>query len=263
MDKLELGYQGGDPLTLDDLEFMQNALMDGIKGLASVWQFGGLDPIIISGIVGTVSGLNTTWTSGYIVVNSEVYYVPAATTVTIGTCIDISETIDTNGDETFENLIVNSTYKVRRGVLKNMVGGPNEIDIADFISLMDRLVSLGCVKNQAVGWVNVPSFSSSWGNGGSITTGVCRYRKNQIGSVELCGGAKIATSTGATEIVFTLPVGYRPIEQKVFNCIGRDGANYNALLRIVITTSGSVVVSGHTSGNTVEVYLHSINFTLD
>jgi hypothetical protein len=264
MNKVELGFQGGHPFVLDDLEFMQNALTEGIKGLASFFQTTSSDPVIISGLTTSVVGPNTVWTNGFICVNQEIYFVLGGTFTTGSSMvIDIAQTIDTNGDKTFENLVVNSTYTVRRGILKVDTGSPTEVDITDFITIMDRLASIGCLRNSTVGWVNVPTFASTWGNGGSYTTGVCRYRKNAMGSVELCGGAKITTSSLAGETIFTLPVAYRPIENKIFTCIGRDGSNYYAPLILIVFTNGLVTVGGHTVGNTVEAYLHTINFTLD
>lgn len=263
MNKLELGFQGGDPLALDDLEFMQAGIAEAIKGLASVWQSGSLDSIVISGLNGNVVGLNTTVTSGFIVVNSEVYYVPGATLPNAGICIDISETIDHNGDEIFENLDPHETYKVRRGLLKTTVGGPNEIDIADFVTLKDRIIQItNCVVNKETAWVNT-TFSGSWINasGGIYAGNVVRHRKNSIGNVELDGIAFCSYASLAS-LIFNIPAPFRPTTIKIFPVYLGDATTGLIPAFITIKPNGNVDVYSSTSpsGNW-SVSLSNINFS--
>lgn len=154
MDKLELGFQGGDPLTLDDLEFMQNSIRDAFKGLASVFQYGSGDPVLIYGLNAVVSGSDNIFSDGYIIYNKEIYFVQGGTfAISSVLVIDVSQTYDTNGDQTFENLTVNQTWAVRRGILKISTGGPNEIDVADIITLKQAF--------QAIGIITTDTFASN------------------------------------------------------------------------------------------------------
>lgn len=250
MNKLDLSFLGGHPITLDDLEFLQNALTEGIKGAISPFQFGGSDPVILAGIIGTISGLNTNFTAGFIVVNGEVYYVPAATVVTASPiCIDIAETIDTAGDVTYEDLATHSTYLVRKGLLKNTAGSPTEIDIADFITIRDKLRSItNCVVNTPMSWTN-STMSGSWAyaSGGAYAGNAVRHGKNALNEIKLDGLAYCAFASIAP-LIMNLPAGFRPAEMKVFSVyIGDTGTSSQIPGFITIEPNGDVKVYSSSS----------------
>lgn len=224
MNKVDFTKLGGDPLTLDDLEFSQNALTDGIRGLASIWQDGSSDPVIISGLQTTIAGSDTIWGNGYAVINKEVYFISGGTHPTASTIvIDIAQATDSNGDQTFEDLSVNSTYIIRQGTLKVYTGGPSEIDITDFISIKDRFSSLGVVVNLETAWTNVgvsPAFNGTWvkKTGAGFSGNEVRFKTTKTGDLEIDGIAYVPATTGSDDLVFVLPVGSRPLVTKFFSC---------------------------------------------
>lgn len=248
MDKLELGYLGGDPDSLDDLEFLQNALSEAIKGLASAWQHAGLDVPILSGLESTISGTTVTFTNGYIVVNSEVYFVIGGTfNLTDYYVIEIGDTFDSNGDETFENLSVNQTWRVRRGVMQLSTGSGTEIDFSDTVTSTQALITQhGFITNQLTSWTTVSVFGSGWSN--NAGTNLARYRKNKIGQVEITGVVKNPTASG--QLIFQLPVGFRPANQMGFIVMSTDdvGTQFN---QILINTSGNITLFGTFGTNKV------------
>lgn len=71
MNKL-LTYEGGQPFTLEDIDFMQEAFAEVISGLASAYS-----NFILSGCKLTVAGDKVTWTAGYIIIDQQVYRVEA------------------------------------------------------------------------------------------------------------------------------------------------------------------------------------------
>lgn len=217
MDKLDLTKLGGDPFTLDDLDFLQTSLTDAIKGLASIWQFGSSDPVILSGMQTTVAGSDTIWTGGWCVINGEVYAFSGGTFATSATIVmDITQTFDTAGDEVFEDLSTQSTYIIRRGALKVAAGGPNEIDVTDFISLKDRFSLLGLVVNQETAWLPLPTLGATFSVPSTFITSpnVCEYRINKLGEVEFRG--ILYNSNLSNNGAFTIPIGRRPTTIKTF-----------------------------------------------
>lgn len=266
MNKLETSYLGGHPLTLEDLEFFQNGLMEAFNGLASVWQYGSSDSIILSGLQGTISGPNVTYTSGFVVVNSEVYYVPSATIPTAGGfVIDIGQTIDTAGDIQYEDLTTHSTYLVRRGILKNPVGSPTEIDIADFITLKDRLLSItGALTSLETAWAGV-TFNGSWANttySVYYPSNAVRYRKNKIATIELEGSAT-CPSGSISALMFTLPTGFRPSKLKVYPAVVIDLVLGTLIGRVLVKANGEVSFETNTpTSGDVTVSLDGINITI-
>lgn len=253
MNKFKIDYNGGAPLWTEDVEFMQNALQEALLGLGSFYDKIG-DPIIISGLTGTVTGGNVTFTSGFIAVNGEIYYVPGATIPTGGGGIDINETTDPLGDKIFENGDPHSAYVIRKGTIVSSLGA-GVIDLADFRSVTDTLVAYGCSLNFASAWVNVSAFNSGWSN--YAGSNQARYRKNNNGEVEITGFVKNPTATG--QVIFQLPVGFRPVSDRGFIVMSTDdvGTQFN---QIIINTNGNITLFG-TFGTNKILYLNQLRFT--
>lgn len=263
MNQIDYTFLGGDPDVLDDMEFLQSSITEAIKGLASAWQSGGSDPVIISGLNTTVVGANTVYTDGYLIANSEVYFVVGNSFLTGSSLvIDIAETFDVNGTETFENLSVNQTWKVRRGVLKISTGSGTEIDLADTRTATQALISkYGMLTNQLTGWLDVGGAGVAFGSGWSNYAGanIARYRKNKIGEVEITGLVKNPTATG--QVIFQLPSGLRPLTDRGFIVMTTDdlGTQFN---QVVVGANGNITLFG-TFGTNKTLYLNQIKFSID
>lgn len=69
-------YEGGQPVYLNDLDFIQQSTADALKAICSGFKFG-LDNILLSdSVITSISGSNTEYTvtgNGYIVMGDEVY----------------------------------------------------------------------------------------------------------------------------------------------------------------------------------------------
>jgi hypothetical protein len=252
MNKLDLTKLGGDPFTLDNLEFLQLAISEAMNGLASVWQFGSSDSVVLSGMKTTPSGLNTTWTGGFVVINQEVFAFTGGTFPTSASIVmDVTQTIDTNGDEVFEDLSTQSTYVIRRGVLKVATGGPNEIDVTDFISLKDRFSVLGLVVNQETAWQTLPTLGATFSVPLIFITSPnnCQWRTNKLGEIEFRG---ILNNSNTSNVgAFTLPIGSRPTTIKTFATYVTSSTSTEKLVsEIIIFPSGNFNIyfpSGHSN----------------
>lgn len=261
MNRLNLTFLGGDPLTLDDLEFLQNALIETLTGVASVFQNGTLDPIIVSGINFVTSGSNYIVSNGYIIYNKEFYYVEGGTFPTSTVfCIDIAEAYDSAGNQTFEDLTVNQTWIIRRGKVKGITGGPGEIDIADFISLKQAYQSLGILFSEETLWTNLGLQTTWLSYGGSF--GTPRYRKDKIGHVELdCSVKNVDTSNGS--LIAQLPVGFRPLYKKYF-AVAAYVNGINRICQISIDGTGNIIYAEPTpSDNISYLSLSGIRFPIN
>lgn len=256
MNKVDFTKLGGDPLTLDNLDFLQKALTEGINGLAAVWRWGSSDNILLTPLIPVTSGTNYIWPNGYAIIGNEIYFIqgvtlPISTTVVL----DIAEAFDSIGNETFEDLTVHSTHIVRRAILKEYTGAPTELDLVNFITLKDRLASLGAVINLESDWINIgalgaPSYGTNWG-------GTLKFRKNKLGYVEISGVAT-ATSTTPSTTIFTLPIYFRPIEIKGFILLGSVTGSHDH--KCVIQTNGNVDVEYVTSASNPVIIMNPCTF---
>lgn len=264
MNKRLLNFLGGDPQRIDDDEFFQNAVIEAIKGLASVWQSGTLDPIIVSGLVGTVGATHTVYTSGYIIVNSEIYFVNGGSFLNGSALgINIDSTFDTNGDKVFENLSNHSTYEIRQGILKSYSG--TDMDIADFRSIKDRLQSMGAVLNRSTGWDDLPTLSANYTVPSLVETltNTTKFRLNNNGDVEFKGFLECTDMQNSAGLICTLPLSLRPTSYKAFTCYGKIyGDSQSSYINVSIRPDGKVWRNTvRTGGETCYFSLDSIRFT--
>jgi hypothetical protein len=103
----------------------------------------------------------------------------------------------------------------------------------------------------AEAWIS-PTLLSGWVSYGTPVE-AAGYRKTPAGEVQLKGTIKNGTATTGTTI-FTLPVGYRPANQRDFVTV--EGGNMAA--RIYVNSSGNVNIAGVTSNGLLS--LESVRF---
>lgn len=107
---------GGMPLELDDLRFMQDAYHDGFKGIIYEFAKANNGNIILGGCEVVDSGNGTFEVSeGYIMLDYEVLYVPAVTGLSFSLVIlEYNQTYDPAGNEVFADNTSRDTYEVRQ-----------------------------------------------------------------------------------------------------------------------------------------------------
>ncbi len=255
MDKLNITNNGGHPFTMDDLDFLQSALSEGIKGAVSPWFDG--DTVILQGIVGTVGVTHTTYTNGYILLNNEVYPVIGGVFLNGSyVIIDVAVTYNPIGNKLYENGTTVNCYEKRIGVMKISTGSGTEIDLADCISFKQSLMSgqYKFVFQDEPAWQALP-LNSGWSNG----TPAPRYRINKIGEVELDGVVLNPATTVSNNTICNLPIGFRPNFQKAFTIFGSVDTVTTAVC-VIIFTNGNVRIFG-TIGNDYGIYLNQIRFS--
>lgn len=123
MNKL-LFKEGGQPFYLDDLDFMQSAFADTIKGIVSTY-----GNVILSGCnippPVTIAGRPTSysWEEGYIAINGEVYRVENGSFDGGSNTNLYWKVVSTEGQkEIYENTSENNVYQYRKVILTDTVG---------------------------------------------------------------------------------------------------------------------------------------------
>lgn len=91
------------------------------------------------------------------------------------------------------------------------------------------------------GWVNPGALANGWAAYVDSTYGTPRYRK--IGKLVQVRGLVVAGTFGVT--IFTLPVGYRPSLNLIFNC-KTSGTQVTVEARIL--TAGTLQIQSGTAG---------------
>lgn len=248
MDK-KLTFTGGEPnLNWDDFNRDERSNRDFLFSLFSSFGYGPNDNFIISGCVATLDpGVDVSVTAGYIYLNGEILEVEAQTVVDGGT-VDLYKytkvvTYDPNGDKTYNDSTPRETWQKNRGVVFAATAPilSTELDVVDG----DHF------RNGA--WQD-PSFANSWA---AAPLGF-QFRIGIGGRLEFRGGINPAAASATT--VFTLPVGYRPTNQKNLQGIVLDVADPHTTLNIDISAAGVVTVENTGS---FAIYFDHITISLD
>jgi hypothetical protein len=268
MDKLETFSNGGEPFTLDDLQFLQNGLRNGIIGLGKGFKSSGTLAIILDGLTSVVVGPNTVWTDGIVMRNGEIFYITGGSVLTSApnTYFNFDQTNDPNGTDTFENLTVIDTYKIRAGYVTGLSTG-DTINIDDTQNLSDVLArmvtSSGYLQSfiDPNAWILVdatttPVLNSNWSSPYPL-----KYRLLKTKEVALKGMVLNASTANANHLIFTLPTGFRPAQNCSFSVYGLAGAT--VISHTVSVLTNGEVNSGPFTGTSLEVSLDSIRFFID
>lgn len=136
MNKL-LFREGGQPFYLDDLNFMQSAFADTVKGIVSTY-----GNVILSGcnvpLPISIAGRPTTynWEEGYIAINGEVYRVEEGSFEGGMNASLYWKVVSTEGQkEIYENTSENNVYQYRK------------VELTDTVTSSDIYVFASSVKN--------------------------------------------------------------------------------------------------------------------
>ena len=257
MNKLDTSNNGGMPVELDDLEWLDTAYRDAWKGLLSA--FGNTLPTSfkLSGCIVTVAGNTYSWTAGYIALEGEILKVDAGS-VTVSNMHSakwlLQETYDISGNDQFFDTNSYDTYQIRRGILVDTpLIAPPPYMIYNAPYLRDIIQSYFPTEEN---WHNIgdtlePSFQNSWDNYNN-GFGVARFKKDVYGWVCL-EGMIVGGIRGA--IAFTLS--YHLNSKKQFNFYGDDGV----IGRIDIDTNGNVYINAPSIA--IAVCMDGIRFRLD
>ena len=255
MNKLEIGL-GGHNLTGDDILFLQTNLTDAITALAKTT---GKALIAIHGVDLTFPGATIAWTAGWLYINGELCQVDAGSAAyPANNTFVIQQTVDTLGNQTYEDLTAQTPYKVRKATISGNAGGTNIqsnlAKLSDFLLTdVSAWLSLNAILTGGSSWVGV--------NGASNVVG---YRLSRSRVVELNGEVSTSNYQSATDtVIATLPAGYRPGKKLTFLCPASVGGT-RTTLHVEVDITGAITPLGLSNGNNVNaIFFNNIRFDVD
>lgn len=239
MNKL-LFPNGGMPVFLDDLAFVQSAEFDAFKGIIRAVADAYSGNLILGGCVLTEPTSTTaTLSEGWVMLGYEIYYVPGNTVSKPAGPSYTGEIqpdvyLDAAGNRTFGNGSSQNPWQVRRAKL-----GP-------YATVSDAYINMPTVQKlpRAIANTIKPEVDtvtlSGFINGWSASTPVPKAFR-QLAMVHLTGtiaGGSISTTSWTTLVV--LPVGYRPANPVTTIVEIEDSGGAIELAHIKIDTDGTM-----------------------
>ncbi len=267
MNKLDTSNNGGMPIELDDLEWLDAAYRDAWYGFISAFGITAPTSFKLSGCVVTVVGNIFTTTAGYLCLNGEILKVDAhsITTTALHTAKWIlEETYDITGNEQFFNTNSYDTYQKRRAVLADTVPiipiNYMPFNAKYLYEIIATYTLLPAEENwHIVGGTGEPAFENSWVNFGSDEP-VLKFKKDAYGWIHIEGTIK----SGVVGIrIFTLPAGYIPTTYKRFYILVQDAAYVLKGCELHITPSGYVILNSADSSDNRRISLTVPIFKVD
>lgn len=123
---------GGMPLHLDDLDFMQEATREGIKGLLHRFASEKAGNLILSGCIADPNGSNYDITEGFIMIDYEVLYFAGVTNISTNEpYFELDVSYDPNGNDAFFDNVSRDTYEIRRAVINTTVPSGSHTKLLD------------------------------------------------------------------------------------------------------------------------------------
>lgn len=236
MNQLKTTINGGFPIVLDDLRWMDAAYRSAITGILSPLGSDAFNVIIISGCARSGVSSTVTIAAGYVLMNGEIFKVSAHSfTLAAYEYWNIEETYDAAGTKVFADAVSNDTYLIRQAKVQ-----PSAVALPGLIKFVESLHYLRVLRD-AIDY-------NSWQTlinlvvpgGGSVTPGTYTvgYKIDAAGFVHFRGQFPYEDpGAGAVNIlVATLPVGARPVQK----------------MRYVVSTG--MIAGGSTSFAQIEVY---------
>lgn len=221
-----------------------------VKSLISTYTTN--DVIILHGCV--ISGTTTkAITEGAIYYNGEVYLVDAASGLTAGADTWIFAVVTTYaaGDPvTYDDSTSHNQHRIDKIAFQVGDSGSDGY-VADWDDAIVKYLAL----IQRGDWVNA-TMLNSWTVGGG---GVMRFKKDIFGNVSVQGVVVAPNGTDNVNI-FTLPTGYRPETQLVYQGFVDQGGGIYIDYELSINTNGQVVVNFLGTGGTGDIIRMFFNF---
>jgi len=274
MNKLITTQNGGFPLDLDDIRWFDDGLREALEGLTKPWT----NYYILSGVTVTESGGNKECTEGFAVIDGEICYVPAQTVAIPAVqpdhdwVIQLKQTFDTDGNETFQNGSSYDTYAIRQGELAyadiSKLPSGTKTKHTEYLPAEDYKTLKGLITESV--YPELQSNHEEWTTltlesayskytEYSTDTDTPRFRK-EFGRVVIEGTVRRTGSLSSPDLIATLPAGYRPTKDIVLTNRGYyesgTGTTDNQSI-LFIKTNGEIEWRGSTtSGAALSVDLN-------
>lgn len=260
MKKLKTDIDGGMPIVLDDIRFMYESFVDVVNAFGSFFEQTGALATVLSGFETSVSGspLVITITPAWMVYNGEVYYFEGYTGPFEPLNLRFVEkkVYLPDGNKNFLLSGPHDTYEVRS--LKIIHASPTYLfTVADL-----NLASESVYEKMKVWRSEMTQIESKTVLAPSPYVGTWRIdaKKGFGGVIHLQGLGHTTGIPGAGFPLTTLPTDLHPSENLIFIC--ESSSVYgNVPARVMIMSTGEVILVGFTDGNTPSEALISLNLS--
>lgn len=243
MNKIITNIVGGQPISMDDIAFMDQSTRDAFYGFLSAFGQSKANSFILNGVNIIDNGTDFSWDDGYISLEGEILRVEAGSFAKVtpvsgyayAWTVDLS--YDPSGSKVFFDLSSHSVYQVRLAVIDYV---PTSSDYMPALA--------GTIYNKI--HEKLIFLESDWQ---SVTMNNDWYSQpgnDLLAKVDIFGevhmqGAVIFDNSIATGLLFTLPNGYRPskaMEVPVITSSGIKVATINSNGEVSITDTLNRVV---------------------
>lgn len=260
MDKLITSFAGKMPFVLEDLAFMDHAYRTIINLIGKTFYQNDTVGYILTGCEvtdGTGEG-NYNVSAGLVYfggADNELFYFPggsiaAANTDSIRIVQDID--YDANGNKVFGNGVSRQVYQTRRCKLAT-TGSPYVAPGTVYpVRLQDELQRI-LERADVTAWTQPSSLGSYYAH---TSNNELKYRR-RLGNLEIKGAATATTTSQLLATLFTLPSGYRPLNEYV-NYINVSFTEDSQPVQLKISTAGVVSIYSSQNINGTPVYINLI-----
>lgn len=263
MDRL-ITPNGGMPLELDDLVFIQNAFKGALKGILHEVSKQNAGNLILSGCeVTDLGGGNYSLSEGYVMLGYEVCYVPAVPSVNhVIAAIVLDISYNSVGNDVFFDGISRDTYEIRQGkpyVPSTTLTNPH-VTLSDEFRLTTLLPKAMKNKWALIDFVGEKYVfqTSDFKNGATANTSFPPYAIKKNGVVRFYGSVNIPSGISPGTDVLEVPTAFRKGITTVAGLGDVYNCSYgNSIVRFGVGASHlrylDVAVIGNNNGNGVSL----------
>lgn len=243
MNNFKTTDNGGLPFVLDDFRWIDSGYREAFKGIMSAYGVADSTAVIISGCARTVASGTVTIAEGFVSLGGEICYVPTHTYAepTGGQVeyFDLNVTYDPVGNKPFQSTSNFDTYEKRACKITVASSVPAGYTLYSDAKTIFQLIRVGInldtwhtLTAQTLPTVTIPGTYQS------------QYKKDSSEFVHLSGKWYVEdVGVGAVnELITTLPLGYRPSQNKMYAVANEANAVTGAIdfATITIQTNGEI-----------------------
>lgn len=225
------------PFLGPSLEFLQQATSEAIKGVCYGLIGDSYSSLVGYVLYGVINSPAAVVSFGYIFFNNEIYHFPGITNYNTFSNTGVFVALNTNGTAdpiTFTDGTTGNVHNVRKLTLVDQANGTGLFNYS-------AIAYLNPSSPFTVGVGSAPAFQNSFAQQVAV-----KFRIDNKKRVNIRGVArKLTTASVATQVIFTLPVGYRPVAAAIsFNANVLYDTSTLVSDFINIATNGNVSISG-------------------
>lgn len=210
MDRL-IAHNGGMPLELDDLVFIQKAFKGALKGILHEFARIKNGNIVLSGceVTGTAAPYNVS--KGFVMMDYEIYYFPAQTSTSPNVIVEPDISYDPAGNDVFFDGVSRDTYEIRRARVITTFTPPAFVIVSNE-NRLTYLMPLAMKDNWALTDFLGKKYtfqSSDFMNGATANSSYPPYAIKKNGRVTFYGSIDVPSNISPGTNILTLPAQLR------------------------------------------------------